>query len=518
MEESLIVRWNEQCECKNCNDFKDCKCGAASRLELVCKVCAKGLEIRPKPDGTGDCFWACSGYFTDGCQYTRSCEVVAAQSRAAVDQPTWKRPKLGTVTPESRQQPEAPPASSSARRQLAFVQPPLPIKLADTFIGEELALDLQANHSFQPTAFQNAASCVKDPNQLIYTEGKSYGPEVFCYSYPTDKTNHKIQIQGAPTVGEYFAGAGGMSLGLKQAGFTGKFAVENNKAACDTLRSNFKGTAVIEQDVWSFRDAMKQNRPSFTKNTNHRHFSPPCQAVTEAKINTPPTDKDIETNELMRLVPELLSLEEPDTASLETVPGILDDSNKHYLQEIVAGALKCGYQVRGVLLNAADYGDPQERRRVFLFMAKKGLYLAEVPVKSKSKTTIKDCLGPLEKHPPVSPGVPVIIEDGKPAVYDHHLEDLSTVGPNIDLKASERCLTVRRRTPIYHYIGPRASILDSGRRVTVRERALIQSFPLYYHFCGTLDQQLDQIGNAVPVNLAEAVGRSIMKANICSEN
>lgn len=192
---------------------------------------------------------------------------------------------------------------------------------------------------------------------------------------------------------------------------------------------------------------------------------------------------------------------------MENVPGMLKKANsKRYLQDVVGELIKLGYQVRAMLLNAFDYGDPQRRKRVFLLAAKKGFPLPQVPtpVSQEERVVVDETLGDLETVDPVSGNNNPVNVNGS-LVYDHRIDPYPPREYEVKcLKRGEPSRTVRRTNGMLHY--------EHNRDLTVRERARLQSFPDDYHFSGTPKDQSDQIGNAVPVNLAAAVGRSIIES------
>lgn len=293
-----------------------------------------------------------------------------------------------------------------------------------------------------------------------------------------------------------------MSVGLTRAGFEAKFAVELDGAATDTLRSNHKDMIVFRQDVINFLDETKPKR------VDHIHASPPCQGFSQAKQSCVSTDRDKQNNDLMQQFSRAVSQFRPTTASLENVKGmLLSAAKKFYLQKVVAELLKMEYQVRVMLLNAEDYGVPQDRKRLFLFAAQKGFPLPQVPTPLQSdegRLTVGMALGELETIDPVEDGVPVFLDGKNEPVYDHIIVEPYFRGKMEYLERDRTAITVCRSNGIRHY--------RSDRFITIRERARLQSFPDSYHFCGLPAQRCDQIGNAVPVKLAEAVGRSIMEA------
>jgi DNA (cytosine-5)-methyltransferase 1 len=237
---------------------------------------------------------------------------------------------------------------------------------------------------------------------------------------------------------------------------------------------------------------------------------------------------DKENNELAFVIVDFIDYYRPETGTFENVPGMLDRKNRHYLQELIRRLIEIDYQVRLCLVDASNYQDPQNRKRIVLFIARHDVKLPDAAVLAPSplpKRTVRDALGDLERIEPVHGSGFVMVNDRR--VSDHNVESTDLPGRyekkrmygsdsnrsnSISDKAStdwtelvvdSQASTILRQRPVVHY---------SGRRcLTVRERARLQSFPDDYRFCGTHDARKDQIGNAVPVGLAEAIGLAFMR-------
>ena len=171
------------------------------------------------------------------------------------------------------------------------------MKLDHTVIGpkqaasvkENLGCDwvLLENHEKMPMNGQikvkslrnKLATDVRRPT-IYYTED---GPSSFLYfkKYGNQKTPK--QNTDRPIALDIVAGGGGMSVGLKRAGWNVKYKVEMNASACNTLRRNFKGKQVFEEDVAKFLQKLKSGRLNFdTSNIALIHGSPPCQGFSMA--------------------------------------------------------------------------------------------------------------------------------------------------------------------------------------------------------------------------------------------
>ena len=555
MEEGRLLRWKERCECA-CNnnnnnnslsfgDFRLCDCSTAQQLGLLCPVCSVELVERLH---NGSRFWSCSNYFDKHCRFTRpvdddddnrkrkrgaalvSPDNNGRQPNNNLSQGSSSDITLTTYSP--RVLFAASTAPSLEKREMRLLQ--------DTFIGETFANDivkegvpetvmLCKNLYYDDDDEKNEND---NENPLLCCPKTKHPNELFCYFW--NNNNKKQQPSSTrnsnkrPVVLDLFAGAGGMSQGLLHAGMCVKWAVEHDQCAFDTLRSNHKDTIVFHQDVYEFLEHVKK-QPHLLKEhdaVDHVHASPPCQGFSKAKRSSMSSSGDKKKNELLHTFVEAVRLLQPATASLENVAGLMQSKHKAYLQKLVAELLVLNYHVRGMLLNSKDYGDPQERKRVILFAAKADsrIPLPEIPATTTTVMTNQEALQDLATIDPAPFGAPAVVrsankkkrtssrsgnqeeekEETAAAVvfYDHH-EMKMTVGCDL-LEGNGVAGTVTRINRMVHH--------SLGRELTIRERARLQSFPDDYHFCGSPQEQCNQIGNAVPVCFATAIGESIMKA------
>lgn len=175
--------------------------------------------------------------------------------------------------------------------------------------------------------------------------------------------------------------------------------------------------------------------------------------------------------------------------------------------------LDLNYQFRAKVIRASDFGDPQNRPRVFIIAAKRGRPLPQWPEPthgpdlSTPHVTAQDALGSLEAFPPDCDdggnGM-VCLQDGT-ITQDHVWLPLKkTEKYNETLVANKPAMTVRRTNGIRHYA--------FDRNLTVRELARLQGFPDTYEFCGSTSQKRSQVGNAVPAHLATSIAKAIFES------
>lgn len=349
----------------------------------------------------------------------------------------------------------------------------------------------------------HTAKPMSDKYRVAYIHPSMLQPQL----WKTTKTLNKPK----PRVLDLCAGCGGMHLGLVEAGFDPvAYLVEHNDAAASTLERNFKAAHVYDECVRTFLDYSEQEQPGYPRmgDVDHLHGSFPCQGFSQANRNPTMSENDLANNELSYEFVRALRFFRPTTASFENVHGMLRQDRIHYLQHICAQLLEIGYHFRIFIIKASDFGDPQKRPRVILFTAPFDRYLPDEPVKDSSKLrSFHDCLDSLCDIEPSKGSGRVQLADRTIITQHSCQEDLELPA---EFDPLSQCLdgfavTVRRQRPIKHYV--------HRRLITIRERARLQSFPDWVRFSGSFSQRRDQIGNAVPVRLATALGESLMAAH-----
>lgn len=172
---------------------------------------------------------------------------------------------------------------------------------------------------------------------------------------------------------DLFAGAGGFSLGLQQAGIDVVAAVEKDKFCCDTLRDNKKSAfpkmRIIEEDITQLSGAQLLKKVNMLKRQlDVLVGGPPCQGFTFASSKRSINDPRSKLMwEFIRMVKEI----QPRYFVIENVRGLL--SFKDFFQLLLKSLEKCGYVVRFNLLDCASYGVPQRRQRVLIDGARSDL-------------------------------------------------------------------------------------------------------------------------------------------------
>ena len=172
---------------------------------------------------------------------------------------------------------------------------------------------------------------------------------------------------------DLFSGGGGLTVGLKKAGFCVVGAVEIEPEAASTYNINHSDTKIFVQDI---RHVTGQDLLALspTKAIDLLAGCPPCQGFTSLTAKYRREDpRNVLVNEMLRLVEEV----KPRAVMMENVPG-LAKRGKHLLDPIIARLKELGYQVNLDILQVADYGVPQTRRRLVL-LAGLGFYIPMPP-------------------------------------------------------------------------------------------------------------------------------------------
>ena len=325
---------------------------------------------------------------------------------------------------------------------------------------------------------------------------------------------------------ELFAGAGGLAIGMEQAGFESVLLNEIDAAACKTLRKNRPQWNVVEGDIANIDFTPFHNQIDILSGGF------PCQAFSYAgkKLGFEDTRGTL-FFEFARAVKET----NPKVFVAENVRGLLAHEEGKTLETITNIIDELGYYlVPPRVLKAVFYKVPQKRERLFLIGIRKDLadqVEFHWPSPYHRILTLQDALKAGELYPddvPASQGQKYpqrkaeIMEQVPAGGYWKDLPDdlqreymqksyflgggktgmarrLAWDEPSLTLT----CAPAQKQTERCHP--------EETRPLTVREYARIQTFPDDWQFEGSLGAQYKQIGNAVPVNLAYAVGRSLIK-------
>lgn len=323
---------------------------------------------------------------------------------------------------------------------------------------------------------------------------------------------------------DLFCGAGGLSLGFDGAGFQNLLAVEMNPAFAKTYRRNFPAHRLIVDDVRNLDDEAVLELLG-GKAVDVIIGGPPCQGFSIAG-NIGRSFLEDDRNKLFREFVRFVSLLKPRAFVMENVAAMATHLKGKTIDVIVKAfeTAGVGYQVKWEVLNSADFGIAQERRRTVVVGVRRDLAADfAYPDKSDMRLTIRDAIGDL---PPLQSGEVSEIPNHKAMKHSEQmLKKMSYVrdgGDRMDIPEELRptsgdvrkyirynsrkpsvCVTGDMRK-IFHY--------EQNRALTARELARIQSFPDDFVFEGSSIQIQQQIGNAVPPKLANQIAVKVEEA------
>ena len=321
-----------------------------------------------------------------------------------------------------------------------------------------------------------------------------------------------------------FSGAGGLDLGFEKAGFNISMANEYDKGIWATYEANHSAP-LIKGDIRNIKDT------DFPNEIDGIIGGPPCQSWSEAGSLRGINDS---RGQLFFDYIRILKNKQPKFFLAENVSGMLASRHSEAVKNIIQQFEDCGYNLTLTLVNAADYGVPQDRKRVFYIGFRKDLKIDfkfpnPTTPNAKDKLTMKDAIGDLVDTP--VPALPKNKTNGDLEIPNHeyYIGAYSTIfmsrnrvrGWNeqaFTVQASGRQCQLHPQAPKMKFVEKNKRIFVPGyedlyRRLTVRECARIQGFPDDFKFIYTdVDYGYKMIGNAVPINLAYIIACLIKDA------
>lgn len=343
---------------------------------------------------------------------------------------------------------------------------------------------------------------------------------------------------------DLFAGAGGLSLAARDAGFRVVAAIEKDANACKTYRANLINkndrTVLYEEDILEL-----EPQQVFAAHFGNESIcdvvlgGPPCQGFSTHRIKDAGVDDP--RNKLVLRYFEYVAALRPKVFLMENVPGILWPRHEKFLKAFYAAGKKAGYKIeKAVMLDARNYGVPQRRRRVFILGVRKDVKFdanwPPPPTHGSEAAQVDD--------PNLLPWVPAskvfsrrVLKTDLNGNHMNHSEKIVEVLKSTPINGGSRHQSNRilpcheehsGHKDVYGRIDPKvpgptmttACINPSKGRfvhptrdhgITVRHAARFQTFPEYFIFHGGLIASGQQIGNAVPVLLGHVLLSEIKK-------
>ena len=312
---------------------------------------------------------------------------------------------------------------------------------------------------------------------------------------------------------DLFAGAGGLSLGLAEAGLDVRHAVEWDADSAATYRLAHPDVKLFEGDIATV---------DFTQHRGEIDViagGPPCQPWSDGGRRLGHDDPRDGLPQYLRAVREI----NPQAFVLENVGGLARAGRLAHLEAYLQRLRGLGYHVVSAVLAAADFGVPQRRRRLFVVGTRRPGFdwpVGGARVAAGRVLRVDRVIG--ETNPAIVTYARA--PDLRPSPYDGHVYNgggrpinLADLAPTMLASMGGNktpWIDTQGVVPEYHaYLlaggTPRAGLVPGARRITVAEAALLQTFPAGMRFCGRRSSQYKQVGNAVPPRLAAAVGTAL---------
>lgn len=317
-----------------------------------------------------------------------------------------------------------------------------------------------------------------------------------------------------------FSGAGGLDLGFQQSGFKTIFASEYDKAIWSTFKYNFPNTVL---DTRNIIDLPSSDVPDCIGIIG----GPPCQSWSEAGAGRGICDS---RGKLFYEYIRILRDKRPLFFLAENVSGILLSKHEQAFSGIINEFKALGYNVAYYLLDANNFGTPQNRKRVIIVGYHEKMNKTFVPPESISpKPVLKDAIWDLRLAKPAkdknyaNDEADLIIPNheymngGFSSIYMSRNRVRGWDEPSFTIQAGGRHAPLHPQAPKMKFIEQNKRVFVPGkedlyRRLSVRECARIQTFPDSFLFkYESVADGYKMVGNAVPVEFARHLARTIYK-------
>lgn len=325
-----------------------------------------------------------------------------------------------------------------------------------------------------------------------------------------------------------FSGCGGLDLGFTQAGFDVIWANEYDKEIWETYEKNHPNTYLDKRSILNIK-------PQEIPDCEGIIGGPPCQSWSEAGALRGIEDK---RGQMFFNFIQILKEKQPKFFVAENVSGMLMSRHQNALKMIISMFEDCGYELQFKLLEASEYGVPQNRKRVFFIGFKKNLKISfsfPNPTNLFKKVSLRDTIYDLKDTAiPAKKNNNSNQEFLKIPNHEYMIGGFSSIymsrnrvrnwdEVSFTIQAGGRHAPIHPQAPKMELIEKDKRIFKSGkehlyRRLTVRECARIQTFPddfIFYY--DKVSAGYKMVGNAVPIQIAYIIAQAIYN-NILHDN
>lgn len=318
---------------------------------------------------------------------------------------------------------------------------------------------------------------------------------------------------------DLFCGAGGLTHGLRQAGWDTAAAVEFDPAACLTYSRNFPEVRLVQGDIRTV------DFHEFAGAVDLVAGGPPCQPFSVAGNQRAHDDPRDCIPAFVRAVGEIA----PPAFMMENVAGLASRRHAPYLDFVLRQLTDLGYFVSHQIVDAADYGAPQHRRRLIIIGMREKVFAFPEPTHGPGRDMPhRSAAEALAGTPDDEPNRAKVTYAKRPVMRPSPFAGMLVNGGGRPIDLSQPSQTIPasaggNRTHIVDVDGmlleyhnylvaggtPLQGTVPGVRRLTVRESARLQCFPDDFEFVGPQSSRYRQVGNAVPPMLGRIMGEAL---------
>ncbi len=343
---------------------------------------------------------------------------------------------------------------------------------------------------------------------------------------------------------DLFSGAGGFRIGLGQAGWDHLLGVDFDDNVAKTHEKNNLGDKFKQLDLSNENEQNEVINQFKNNDIGLIVGGPPCQGFSmfgkRRFVNTTGYEPHLDPrNKLVFSFVNIIDKVKPRWFVMENVPGLVNLDNGFFIKELLRDFKKAGYEnVEARVLNAADYGVPQLRKRLIIIGNRTGhiipwpkkKFFADPKEWQQKYRTVGEVISDLAEEKSYQLHTSHVPMNHKPFVVERYSHILEGGKLNVEtlpehLKKGYRTDKVKNYSHVFkrlHRDKPSSTMVPGhnafpihpwlNRSLTAREAARIQTFPDDLEFMGSRQNQCIQVGNAFPPLLAEAIGHNIIRA------